>query len=92
MDEERSFEAQLGPLGGFELRPTRLFLWRGEAREETARIVSLGFAPAKTVLESEGRGLEAGPLRVHARGNPLMTIGLAGVYATRRAVRRVTGP
>jgi hypothetical protein len=83
---ERSLEAQLGALGGFELRPTRLFLWRGAEREGQARIVSLGAPPARTDLPGDGRGLEAGPLRVRARGNALFTVALAGVYATRRAV------
>ena len=33
---ERGFEVQLGDLGGFELRPTRLFLWPGLDRESQA--------------------------------------------------------
>src|SRR3990172_8622449 len=42
---ERSLEVKIAGLGGFELRPTRLFLWAGEDREATERIVSLGREP-----------------------------------------------
>src|SRR5215210_2349492 len=31
---ERTFEVQVGALGGFELRPTRCFLWLGEERAD----------------------------------------------------------
>jgi hypothetical protein len=91
---ERSLELQLGALGGFDLRPTRLFVWSGAEREERARIVSLGFVPGDPGPEVPGREVEAGSVRVRTRGNPLMTVALAGVYATRRAIRaaRATEP
>ncbi len=91
---ERSLELQLGALGGFDLRPTRLFVWKGEERETQARIVSLGFPPGDAGNEVTPREVEAGAVRVRTRGNPLLTVALAGVYATRRAVeaaRRPTG-
>ena len=91
---ERSLELQLGALGGFDLRPTRLFVWSGAERAERARIVSLGFVPGDPGPEVPARTVEAGSVSVRTRGNPLMTVALAGVYATRRAIRaaRTTEP
>jgi hypothetical protein len=91
---ERSLELQLGALGGFDLRPTRLFVWKGEERETQARIVSLGFPPGDAGSEVTPREVEAGAVRVRTRGNPLLTVALAGVYVSRRAIdsaRRATG-
>jgi hypothetical protein len=80
---ERSVEVQLGPLGGFELRPTRLFLWGGDARERQ-RIVSLGSAPRNLLIPRREREVRAGSVRVRSLGNPVMTVALAGVHAARR--------
>lgn len=81
---ERSVEVQLGPLGGFDLRPTRLFVWGGEERAGHERIVSLGAAPKTLLLPRRQRELRAGTVRVRALGNPLMTVALAGVHVARR--------
>ncbi len=89
---ERSLELQLGALGGFDLRPTRLFVWKGEEREAQARIVSLGFPPGNAGREVTPREVEAGAVRVRTRGNPLLTVALAGVYATRRAIDAARRP
>ncbi len=59
---ERSLELQLGALGGFDLRPTRLFVWKGDERESQARIVSLGFPP--------GDAGQRGARRVRSRRAP----------------------
>lgn len=80
---ERTLEVQLGGLGGFELRPTRLFLWSGEERE-SARIVPLGREPRSLDLQRTEHELRAGTVRVRTLGNPLMTVALAGVHAVRR--------
>ncbi|HEX5468984.1 MAG TPA: hypothetical protein VFW80_08050 [Gaiellaceae bacterium] len=84
---ERGFEVQLGELGGFELRPTRLFLWPGLDREGQARVVSLGRAPRNLLLPRKESEYRAGALRVRSVGNPLMTVALAAVQ-TARAVKR----
>lgn len=34
---ERTLEVRVGSLGGFELRPTRLFVWKGEERAEAQK-------------------------------------------------------
>ena len=81
---ERSLEVRLGVLGGFELRPTRLFLWKGEERDQTERIVSLGREPRSLDIPRRETELKAGAVEVRALGNPLMTIALAGVHALRR--------
>jgi hypothetical protein len=81
---ERTFELQVGSLGGFELRPTRLFLWTGDERGEGERIVPFGGEPRSLDLEREEHELRAGSVRLRTLGNPLMTIALAGVHAVRR--------
>jgi hypothetical protein len=84
---ERSLEIQVGGLGGFEVRPTRFFLWAGEEREGRERVVSLGSAPRSLTLPRREREVRAGSVRVRSLGNPLMTVALAGVHAVRRAVQ-----
>lgn len=84
---ERSLEIQVGGLGGFEVRPTRFFLWSGEEREGRERVVSLGSPPRSLTLPRRERELRAGTVRVRSLGNPLMTVALAGVHAVRRAVQ-----
>ena len=81
---ERALEVRLGALGGFELRPTRLFVWSGEEREATQRVVSLGREPRSLDIPRRETELRAGAVEVRTLGNPLMTIALAGVHALRR--------
>jgi hypothetical protein len=84
---ERELEIQLGSLGGFELRPTRLFVWPGSERTGRQRVVSLGSAPRSLMIPRREKELEAGLVRVRSLGNPLMTIALAGVYAVKAVTR-----
>ena len=83
---ERSLEVQLGPLGGFDLRPTRVFVWGGAEREGRERIVPLGSPPRNLRIPRRERELQAGAVHVRSLGNPLMTIALAGVHVARRLV------
>jgi hypothetical protein len=84
---ERSLEIQLGGLGGFEVRPTRFFLWSGGQREGRERVLSLGTPPRSLALPRRERELRAGSVRVRSLGNPLMTMALAGIHAARKAVK-----
>ncbi|HEY3070376.1 MAG TPA: hypothetical protein VGJ34_08665 [Gaiellaceae bacterium] len=84
---ERELEVQLGSAFGFELRPTRLFLWTGNERTGRERVLSLGSAPRNLMIPRRERELHAGAVRVRSLGNPLMTIALAGVHAVRAARR-----
>jgi hypothetical protein len=84
---ERSVEVQLGPLGGFDLRPTRLFVWAGAERAARERIVSLGSAPRNLLIPRREREIYAGSVRVRSLGNPVMTVALAGVHAARKLAR-----
>jgi hypothetical protein len=81
---ERSLEVQIGSLGGFELRPTRFFVWGGAEREGNERILPLGARPRSLRFPRRPRELQAGSVQVRTLGNPLMTIALAGVHAARR--------
>jgi hypothetical protein len=81
---ERTLEVRLGSLGGFELRPTRLFLWKGEERAEAERIIAFGGEPVGLEYPREENTLRAGSVEVRTLGNPLLTIAMAGVIAFRR--------
>src|SRR5918996_3382618 len=74
---ERSLQVQVGGLGGFELRPTRVFVWGG-AERQGERVLPLGSAPRSLTIPRRPRELQAGGLEVRTLGNPLMTIALAG--------------
>jgi hypothetical protein len=84
---ERSLEVQLGPLGGFDVRPTRVFIWTGAERAGRDRIVSLGMPPRTLVVPRRVRELQAGPVHVRSLGNPVMTVALAGVHVARKLAR-----
>ena len=86
---ERSVEIQVGGLGGFEVRPTRFFLWGGGERGGRERVVSLGSPPQSLSVPHRERELRAGGVEVRSLGNPFMTMALAGVHAVRKAVREV---
>jgi hypothetical protein len=81
---ERALELRLGALGGFELRPTRLFVWRGAQREGSERIVAFGERPSGLEYSRRETSTRAGSVEVRTRGNPLMTIALAGAIALKR--------
>jgi hypothetical protein len=81
---ERSLEVKLGSLGGFELRPTRLFLWKGPERAASEKVVPIGERPAALDYERHETTTRAGGVELRALGNPLMTIALAGVIAFKK--------
>ena len=81
---ERSLEVQIGSLGGFDVRPTRLFLWAGDERKGRERVVPLDSPPRSLRIPRRERRLEVGLVRARALGNPLMTIALAGVHAAKK--------
>jgi hypothetical protein len=84
---ERSVEIRVGTLGGFELRPTRVFVWTGGQRDDNQRVLSLGLAPRPLVIPRRPRSVQAGSVEVRTLGNPLMTLALASVHAARRLRR-----
>lgn len=81
---ERSVEVQIGGLGGFDLRPTRFFVWTGSDRSGQERVLSLGGPPRNLRIARRRRELRAAGVRVTSLGNPLMTVALAGVHAAKR--------
>jgi len=81
---ERAFEVRLGPLGGVELRPSRVFVWRGAERVADERIVPLADRPVGLDYPRRESTLRVGAVEVRSRGNPLVTIALAGAIAFRR--------
>jgi hypothetical protein len=85
---ERAFEVKMGGLGGFELRPTRLFVWKGAERGETEKLVSLADQPVGLEYPRHESTLRMGGVEVRSRGNPLMTLALAGAIAFRRLADR----
>ena len=61
---ERSLTVRLGGLGGFDLRPTRVFLWGGGEREATERVLPLGSAPRSLQIPRRPREVRAGSVEV----------------------------
>ena len=85
---ERSLQLKVRGLGGFELRPTRVFLWGGEERSATERILPLGSAPRSLTIPRRPRERRAGSVELTTLGNPVMTLALAGVHVARALRRR----
>lgn len=81
---ERAFEVRLGGLGGFEVRPTRVFVWTGAERERSERLVPLADQPVGLDHSRRESTVQLGPVEVRSLGNPLMTVALAGAIAFRR--------
>jgi hypothetical protein len=81
---ERAFEVQVGALGGFELRPTRCFLWLGEDRAGRERVLSVGTPPRSLMIPRRERRRGTGGIQVRTLGNPVVTAALAGVHVARR--------
>ena len=82
---ERSLEVKLGVLGGFELRPTRLFLWKGAERADE-RLVAFGERPSGLDYGRHETSTRAGSVEMRTVGNPLLTVAMASVIAFKRWV------
>jgi hypothetical protein len=85
---ERSLQVEVKGLGGFELRPTRVFVWGGDERPATERILSLGSAPRSLTIPRRLRERKAGVVELRTLGNPVLTVALAGVQVARSLRRR----
>jgi hypothetical protein len=81
---ERSFEVRLGGLGGLEVRPTRIFLWRGPDRDASERVLPLAEQPVGLEYERREGTVRVGELTVRSVGNPLLTLAMTGTIAIRR--------
>jgi hypothetical protein len=88
---ERSLQVEVRGLGGFELRPTRVFVWGGDERRATERILPLGSAPRSLTIPRRLRQRRAGVVELRTLGNPVLTVALAGVQVARSLRRRVDG-
>ena len=78
---------QVGGLFGVDVRPTRLFVWLGP-RRRGERILALGTAPRISRRPRRRREIVAGPVRVSALGNPIVTLGQTGLTIARAARAR----
>jgi hypothetical protein len=88
---ERSLAVEIRGLGGFELRPTRVFVWGGAERDRSQRVLPLGSVPKSLTIPRRPRERQAGAVELRTLGNPVLTIALAGVHATRALRRRAAG-
>jgi hypothetical protein len=85
---ERSLQVKVRGVGGFELRPTRVFVWGGDQRAATERILPLGSAPRSLTIPRRPRERRAGSVELTTLGNPVMTLALVGVHVARALRRR----
>lgn len=83
---ERGVALEVGPVVGVELRPTRAFVRVAGGR--VVRVVPLSANPRPLRRPRRAWGLRVGPLRMTGVGNPVVTVGLAGAHAVRRALGR----
>jgi hypothetical protein len=86
---ERSLQVEIRGLGGFELRPTRVFVWGGAERAGNERILPLGSPPRSLTVPRRPRERQAGAVELRTLGNPVLTVALAGVHVARALRRRV---
>lgn len=89
---ERAFELRLGPLGGVEVRPTRLFVWRGPERDRTQRVVPLAERPVGLDRARLERTVRIGGVEARSLGNPALTLAIAGAVALKRLAARAERP
>lgn len=86
-DQERQLTVQVGPLLGFDVRPSRMFFWLGSERDRGQRIVSLGRPPRVLRRPQQRRFVRAGHTEVSYLGNPVVTVGLSLARGLRQAWR-----
>jgi len=84
---ERAVAVELGPVVGLELRPTRAFVRLGPGGR-LVRVLPLSARPRPLRRPRRAWGVAVGPLRVTGIGSPVLTVGLAGAHALRRALGR----
>ena len=82
---ERAVALEVGPMVGVELRPTRAFVRLGRGRR-LVRVVPLSARPRPLRRPRRAWGVAFGPVRLTGVGSPVLTVGLAGVHAVRRAL------
>ena len=75
--QERQVAVQVGRSFGFDLRPSRLFVWAGPRREGHERIVSLGRPPARMQAPHRRRWLKVGAAEISYLGSPAVTVPLS---------------
>ena len=89
--QERQVAVQVGRSFGFDLRPSRLFLWTGAEREGHERIVSLGKPPARMQASRRRRWLKVGPAEISYLGAPAVTVPLSAWRYAQHVRRQVGG-
>jgi hypothetical protein len=75
--QERQMTVQVGRSFGFDLRPSRLFIWAGVERKGHERIISLGKPPARMQAPRRRRWLKVGPAEISYLGSPAVTLPLS---------------
>ena len=90
--QERQVAVQVGRSFGFDLRPSRLFVWAGAEREGHQRIVSLGKPPARMQAPRRRRWLKVGPAEISYLGSPAVTLPLSAWRYAQHVRRQVGGP
>ncbi len=68
---------QVGRLGGFDLRPSRLFFWLGRDRDRRQRIVSYGRPPKVLRAPRRRAYVHLGGIEISYLGNPVVTVPLS---------------
>jgi hypothetical protein len=81
---ERAFEVRLGSVGGVEVRPTRVFVWKGTQRAESEKVLPLADRPVGLDGSRTESTIRVGGLELRSRGNPALTLAITGALALKR--------
>ncbi|MCB0872232.1 MAG: hypothetical protein KDC36_02510 [Thermoleophilia bacterium] len=83
---ERCVEVRIWPVGGVEVRPTRVFLWMGPSRR-LLRVVPLGGVPNPEAKPLREHVYRFGPVSARHLGNPTLTLAASGTRIMGRLMR-----
>jgi hypothetical protein len=86
--QERQVTVQVGRLGGFDLRPSRLFFWLGRDRDRRQRIVSYGRPPKVLRTPRRRAYVHLGGIEISYLGSPVVTVPLSLSRSVRHLWRR----
>jgi hypothetical protein len=82
--QERALCFIVDRICGAEIRPTRVFFWLGSRRPGQEMMMSLD-SPPRLLRSARRRHIDLGGLHLSFLGNPMVTLGLFGARAARRA-------
>lgn len=85
---ERRVAVQVGDLFGFDVRPSRTFVWIGRRVEGEEAVLSLGKAPKVLPVDTPVQSKRVGPAEITYAGSPAYTLPLSLTLTAKHLWRR----